>query len=298
MGSSLRAHILTRALMTIPMVFVLVTVVFLILRVMPGDPALAILRETASLEQLRNLRHSLGLDKPVLFNLRGSKATFKQASNLYRDPDENSPVLRLIEPGEELRITGWPGEEGWLLLGATEHMVGWVQVDNLRRGLWGSLTSTARTATETEVFGVRLRATTNAWLARFGVSLLPFVPSGLADGDTIAARWLGEIRVGADVEYRNIASPGEGVQIASIGYFGMDAPVLPDAWNPLSRWMRLFVVGGVDTQGGWGIGVGLFGHGPLEFMGCTPSYSSRPRAPALGDRTDIWSATCGVQVPF
>jgi peptide/nickel transport system permease protein len=152
MGSSLRAHILTRALMTIPMVFILVTVVFLILRVMPGDPALAILRETASLEQLRNLRHSLGLDKPVFFNFRGSEAVSGQASELYRDPDTNSEVLRPIAAGEELRITGWPGEEGWLLLGATEHLVGWVQVDDLHRGLWGKLTSTASTAGETEVF--------------------------------------------------------------------------------------------------------------------------------------------------
>jgi hypothetical protein len=162
----------------------------------------------------------------------------------------------------------------------------------------GAFLNVIRNPTETEVFGVRLRATANAWLARFGVSLLPFVPTGLADGDTIAARWLGDIRVGADMEYRNIASPGEGAEVQTVGYFGMDAPVLPDAWNPLSRWLRLFVVGGVDTQGGWGIGLGLFGHGPLEFVGCTPSYSSRPRTPALGDRTDIWSATCGVQVPF
>ena len=44
MGSSLRAHILTRLMMTIPMVWILVTLVFLILRVMPGDPALAMQR--------------------------------------------------------------------------------------------------------------------------------------------------------------------------------------------------------------------------------------------------------------
>jgi peptide/nickel transport system permease protein len=138
--------------MTIPMVFVLVTVVFLILRVMPGDPALAMLRETASLEQLRNLRHTLGLDKPVFLNFRGSKAISRQASTLYRDPDEASPVLRPIGSGEELRITGWPGEEGWLLLGAEEHSVGWVRADSLRRGLLGGLTSTAKTAAETEVF--------------------------------------------------------------------------------------------------------------------------------------------------
>ena len=46
--SSLRAYIIGRVLLTIPMLWVLVTVVFLILRVMPGDPCLAILREAAT----------------------------------------------------------------------------------------------------------------------------------------------------------------------------------------------------------------------------------------------------------
>jgi len=63
--SSLRTYILGRLVMTIPMIWVLVTVVFLILRVMPGDPCLAILREGASQEQLDNCRRGLGIDKPL-----------------------------------------------------------------------------------------------------------------------------------------------------------------------------------------------------------------------------------------
>jgi peptide/nickel transport system permease protein len=152
MGSSLRAHILTRALMTIPMVLILVTLVFVILRVMPGDPALAMLRETASEEQIRNLRHALGLDKPILFNFRGSTAIARQSSSLYDDPAVDSEVLRPIEEGEKLRITGWASEEGWLWLGLTEDVSGWVRADDLHIGVWGRIFSTARVASETEMY--------------------------------------------------------------------------------------------------------------------------------------------------
>ena len=52
MSPGLRRYIIVRALLTVPMAFVLVSLVFLVLRVIPGDPALAILREGASEEQL------------------------------------------------------------------------------------------------------------------------------------------------------------------------------------------------------------------------------------------------------
>ncbi|RME06573.1 MAG: ABC transporter permease [Anaerolineae bacterium] len=65
MSPALRRYILVRVLLTIPMVLILVSLVFLVLRVLPGDPALAILREGASEEQLASFRAALGLDKPL-----------------------------------------------------------------------------------------------------------------------------------------------------------------------------------------------------------------------------------------
>jgi peptide/nickel transport system permease protein len=65
MSSGLRRYIIVRTLLTIPMVLILVTLVFFVLRVMPGDPALAILREGASEEQLAEFRATLGLDQPL-----------------------------------------------------------------------------------------------------------------------------------------------------------------------------------------------------------------------------------------
>ncbi len=63
---SLRSYIITRVLLTIPMLFILVTLVFLILRVMPGDPVLAMMRPGTPKEYLDQLRHEMGLDKPLV----------------------------------------------------------------------------------------------------------------------------------------------------------------------------------------------------------------------------------------
>lgn len=65
MSPGLRRYIIVRILLTIPMVLILVTLVFFVLRVIPGDPALAILREGASEEQLASFRAAIGLDRPL-----------------------------------------------------------------------------------------------------------------------------------------------------------------------------------------------------------------------------------------
>ncbi|OGO15253.1 MAG: peptide ABC transporter permease [Chloroflexi bacterium RBG_16_48_8] len=65
MSPGLRRYIIVRTLLTIPMVLILVSLVFIVLRVMPGDPALAIMREGASEEQLAAFRAALGMDRPL-----------------------------------------------------------------------------------------------------------------------------------------------------------------------------------------------------------------------------------------
>jgi peptide/nickel transport system permease protein len=62
---TLRRYLITRILLTIPMVFVLVTLVFIILRVMPGDPVKAAIRPGAPQEYIDEIRHTLGLDRPL-----------------------------------------------------------------------------------------------------------------------------------------------------------------------------------------------------------------------------------------
>jgi peptide/nickel transport system permease protein len=65
MSPRLWRYILLRFILTIPMLLILVSLVFFVLRVLPGDPALAILREGASEEQLASFRAAVGLDRPL-----------------------------------------------------------------------------------------------------------------------------------------------------------------------------------------------------------------------------------------
>jgi peptide/nickel transport system permease protein len=58
-------YVITRILLTIPMVFILLTIVFVVLRVMPGDPVSALLGAHAPPQVIAQKRIELGLDKPI-----------------------------------------------------------------------------------------------------------------------------------------------------------------------------------------------------------------------------------------
>ncbi|MEP7083455.1 MAG: ABC transporter permease [Betaproteobacteria bacterium] len=58
--------LLRRLLAVIPVLFVVAVVVFLILRLTPGDPAAVIAGNSATLEDIANIRKQLGLDEPLL----------------------------------------------------------------------------------------------------------------------------------------------------------------------------------------------------------------------------------------
>jgi len=62
--TSLRVYIITRALLTVPMIFILLTLVFVIMRILPGNPVLAIVGMKATPELIESLEKQLGLDKP------------------------------------------------------------------------------------------------------------------------------------------------------------------------------------------------------------------------------------------
>lgn len=62
---SLRSYIVTRILLTIPMIMFLLTLVFLILRVIPGDPALLHFEKNVDPQTLADFRARLGLDVPI-----------------------------------------------------------------------------------------------------------------------------------------------------------------------------------------------------------------------------------------
>jgi ABC-type dipeptide/oligopeptide/nickel transport system permease component len=61
----LRSYIVTRLLLMIPMVLLLLSIVFLLVRVVPGDPVLLHFEKKASEEAIAEMRHDLGLDKAL-----------------------------------------------------------------------------------------------------------------------------------------------------------------------------------------------------------------------------------------
>jgi len=61
----LRSYIITRILLTIPTLLLLLTMVFLIMRVLPGDPVDLHFEKKATPEQMERMRQLLGMDKPL-----------------------------------------------------------------------------------------------------------------------------------------------------------------------------------------------------------------------------------------
>jgi peptide/nickel transport system permease protein len=133
--SSLRAYIITRVLLTIPMVLILLALVFILLRVMPGDPIKATMRPGVPQEYLDQIRHAQGLDRPLVFNLRGSAATaVEPVVVLYAEHDPASDPVMLALEGERLAITDRTkeGGEDWLRVSIDEGAQVWVENEKLR----------------------------------------------------------------------------------------------------------------------------------------------------------------------
>ncbi|HMI49918.1 MAG TPA: ABC transporter permease [Candidatus Saccharimonadales bacterium] len=59
-------HLLQRVLLTVPALWLVLTLVFLMIHIVPGDPVEQMLGEGAAPGQIVQLRHTLGLDQPLL----------------------------------------------------------------------------------------------------------------------------------------------------------------------------------------------------------------------------------------
>ncbi|NDJ33825.1 MAG: ABC transporter permease [Chloroflexi bacterium] len=64
-SAGLRTYIITRVLLTIPMVFVLTTIIFFVMRVIPGDPVTSQLGPRGGAEARERMTRELGLDRPI-----------------------------------------------------------------------------------------------------------------------------------------------------------------------------------------------------------------------------------------
>ncbi|MEM2960423.1 MAG: ABC transporter permease [Candidatus Bathyarchaeia archaeon] len=99
----MRAYIIRRLVSLIIVLCLISIVIFLIMRVIPGDPAQIILGTEASLENLERVREKLGLNRPLLVQyLDWLKGIW--TGNLGWSIHYDMPILNLI--GSRLLVTG------------------------------------------------------------------------------------------------------------------------------------------------------------------------------------------------
>ena len=92
---SLSRYVVQRLLLMIPMIWVVVTVVFLLLRVAPGDPVSASVGGRLSDEELDRRREAIGLDRPLweqYLEYLGNVARFRFGETL----SDNRPITSII----------------------------------------------------------------------------------------------------------------------------------------------------------------------------------------------------------
>lgn len=81
-----------RLLIAVPTLWAVLTLVFFLVRIVPGDPALVVLGDQASPEALAAMRTRLGLDKPLLVQYAAYMADILRG-DLGRSLTTNRPVL-------------------------------------------------------------------------------------------------------------------------------------------------------------------------------------------------------------
>jgi peptide/nickel transport system permease protein len=102
---NLSKYLATRILLTIPMLLILLTVVFLVLRVLPGDPISAMLGDHAPPAYVAEKKHDLGLDKPIwqqYFDYLAQLARFDLGESMIQKEKVISPILEKLPATVEL----------------------------------------------------------------------------------------------------------------------------------------------------------------------------------------------------
>jgi peptide/nickel transport system permease protein len=95
-SGSLRRYALTRLALVIPMVLILLTVVFLLMRVAPGDPIQAALGGKLSAAQLEEKRRAAGFTKPLVVQyVEYLKQVF--TLNLGTSITDNQPITTVLK---------------------------------------------------------------------------------------------------------------------------------------------------------------------------------------------------------
>ena len=91
------------------MLFILLTLVFIVLRVMPGDPVKAVLGAHAPPHVIEEKRIELGLDKPLIvqyFNYLGQLLRFDLGDSMVLKQKVSVPIKEKLPATLELSVMG------------------------------------------------------------------------------------------------------------------------------------------------------------------------------------------------
>lgn len=145
-------YLLTRALTGIGVMWGVVTLVFLLLRIAPGDPARLLLGPTATSEQLEVQRHQLGLDRPIVEQY-GAWLSDVARGDLGTSIATGRPVSAMLSEG-------WPATALLVTLSLFLSYVLGIGLALVQASVSGS-----RTDTSLSVASVTLYAMPSYWLA-------------------------------------------------------------------------------------------------------------------------------------
>jgi len=102
-------YIAKRLLLAIPILVAVVTLVFFVVRMAPGDPAQVILGDSASQESLTALRTELGLDRPILVQYGEFLFSIIKGdlgNSIIRKQSINSMIAEVLPYTIELTLAG------------------------------------------------------------------------------------------------------------------------------------------------------------------------------------------------
>src|SRR5689334_9177915 len=94
--NSLRTYLITRIALAVPMVLILLTLVFLLMRVAPGNPIEAALGGHVPQSAIHQIEHRLGFDKP-LYTQYGDYLWNIMQGNLGTTITDNRPLSQIIK---------------------------------------------------------------------------------------------------------------------------------------------------------------------------------------------------------
>jgi peptide/nickel transport system permease protein len=103
----MRTYILRRFVHTLPVLLGVATVVFLSLRLIPGDPAVALAGEKASPQEIERLRQELGLNQPLpvqYVQFISHTATLQLGKSIRTGGDITSELVANFAPTIELSL--------------------------------------------------------------------------------------------------------------------------------------------------------------------------------------------------